>query len=191
MIPSLWKRKFFLFCHHTMLPGQKNLITSPWEPLSKVFSIKVGLCPLTHHSDASSKGSRGRSNTATNPYNGILAPRKAHSEVLTVPRRSVLWQLLPRQGICPVGNSRRDHCCVLDGMDYWSSLFSVMANRHSWLGITYEGLKDTFVGWVVPTASTIMFVPTTSALTQLSTGSSVQFSNYPRETTYLCIPHGI
>ena len=109
----------------------------------------MGLCPLTRHSDASSKGSRGRSDTATIPYNGILAPRKIHSEVLTVPRRSMLWQLLPRQGICPVGSSRRDNCYLLDGMNYRRFFLNDMASHQSWLGVLglYEGLGNTlFVG---------------------------------------------
>lgn len=68
----------------------------------------VTSCPLTHHSETSSKGSRGTNNTASLPYNGILAPRETHSEVLTIPRRSVLWQLLSRQRICPIRSFTED-----------------------------------------------------------------------------------
>lgn len=81
-------------------------------------------CPLTRHSDASSKGSRPRatSQTAPIPYNGILAPRETHSEILTIPRRSVLWQLLPRQRVCQIRRSMEDFGCLLwEGMIYRSS----------------------------------------------------------------------
>lgn len=120
MIPRAWRRKCCQSCHRTTPPEPKNLITTPWEHLSKVFSIIVTSCPLTRHSDASLKGSRGTHDTAPTPYNGILAPRETHSEILTILRRSVLRQLLPRQRICPVEDTMEDRVCPLGGMEYWS-----------------------------------------------------------------------
>lgn len=95
----------------------------------------VTSCHLTHHSETSSKGSRETNNTAPLPYNGILAPRETHSEVLTIPRRSVLWQLLPRQRICPVRSFMEDFGWFSDELEYRSSflLWQIASHESEYL----------------------------------------------------------
>jgi len=52
----------------------------------------------------------------------------------------------------------------------------------AWDNWIIRGFGGYFFGWVVPTASTIMFVSTTFALPQLSIGSSLPLSKKTIET---------